>query len=81
MLEAATVILGYWSSLWSAVWMVVVKGRRVAVPEPEEDVENDGRRAVAAERTRQVDGEERRPAQHETADDESSLTRSEKIKN
>ena len=43
--------------------------RRVAVAEPEEDVEHYRGRAVGAERAGEIDGEERRPAQHETADD------------
>jgi len=41
----------------------------VAVAEPEEDDEDDWRRAVAAEHAQHVDGEERCPAQDEAADD------------
>ena len=43
---------------------------RVAVSEPEEDAEDDRRRAVLAERAENIDGEERRPAKDETADND-----------
>ena len=42
---------------------------RVAVAEPEKDVEYNRRRAVATKRSGEVDGEERSPAHDETADD------------
>jgi len=45
-------------------------GCRVAVAEPEEDVEEYSRRAVTTERLGEVDSEERSPADHETADDD-----------
>ena len=43
---------------------------RVAVAEPEEDAEQERRGAVSTERLGEIDGEERSPADHETADDD-----------
>lgn len=43
---------------------------RVAVTEPEENVEEYGRRALTTERLGQVDGEEWSPADHEATDDD-----------
>jgi len=43
---------------------------RVAVAEPEENVEENLGRTLATERLGQVDGEERRPADDETTDDD-----------
>ena len=44
----------------------------VAVAEPEEDDEQNGRRAVDAENSEDVDAEERRPADDEAANDDSN---------
>lgn len=42
---------------------------RIAVSEPEEDREDEGGRARAAERTQQIHGEEGQPTENESAND------------